>query len=85
MFEAIRVDETIRRLINDGGDEAIIARHAFLHSPNLGSAARQLVREAYDFETNPETQVDIREWAKTVRIEYNLGVSETSETPEPSR
>ncbi len=46
MFEAVRVDETIRRLINDNGDEAIIARHAFLNAPNLGSAARELVRTA---------------------------------------
>src|SRR3546814_19313872 len=39
----IRVDDTIRRLINDGGDEALIARHAFLHSRTLGAAARALV------------------------------------------
>ena len=45
VFEAIRIDDTIRRLINDGGDEAIIARHAFLHTPSLGAAARQLVRD----------------------------------------
>ncbi len=45
VFEAIRVDETIRKLINDGGDEARIAAHAFLKKPNLGSAARSLVRE----------------------------------------
>jgi general secretion pathway protein E len=45
VYEAIRIDETVRRLINDGGDEALIARHAFLHAPTLGSAARQLVRD----------------------------------------
>jgi general secretion pathway protein E len=45
VFEAVRVDETIRRLINDGGDESLIARHAFLNAPNLGSAARALVRD----------------------------------------
>jgi len=56
VFEAIRVDETIRRLINDGGDEAIIARHAFLHAPNLGAAARQLVREGL---TTPEEAVRV--------------------------
>jgi general secretion pathway protein E len=56
VFEAIRVDETIRRLINDGGDEAIIARHAFLHAQNLGSAARQLVREGL---TTPEEAVRV--------------------------
>jgi general secretion pathway protein E len=45
VFEAILPDAALRRLINDGGDGAIIARHAFLNAPNLGSAARTLVRE----------------------------------------
>jgi general secretion pathway protein E len=45
VFEAVRVDETIRRLINAGGDEAAIADHAFRNAPTLGSAARVLVRE----------------------------------------
>jgi general secretion pathway protein E len=44
VFEAIHADAALRRLINDGGDGAIIARHAFLNAPNLGSAARALVR-----------------------------------------
>jgi len=56
VFEAIRIDDTIRRLINDGGDESIIARHAFINSPNLGSAARKLVREGL---TTPEEAVRI--------------------------
>ncbi|QHL91881.1 type II secretion system protein GspE [Sphingomonas changnyeongensis] len=56
VFEAVRVDETIRRLINDGGDEAIIARHAFLNAPNLGAAARALVRTG---ETTAEEAVRI--------------------------
>lgn len=56
VFEAIRIDDTIRRLINDGGDESIIARHAFLHSHNLGAAARQLVRDGM---TTPEEAVRI--------------------------
>lgn len=56
VFEAVRVDETIRRLINDGGDEAIIARHAFLNAPNLGAAARALVRAG---ETTAEEAVRI--------------------------
>jgi general secretion pathway protein E len=43
VFEAIRVDDTIRRMINEGGDESLIARHAFLNAPNLVSAARALV------------------------------------------
>ncbi len=56
VFEAIRVDDTIRRLINDGGDEAIIARHAFINAANLGSAARAMVREGL---TTPEEAVRI--------------------------
>jgi general secretion pathway protein E len=56
VFEAIRIDDTIRRLINDGGDEAIIARHAFIDAANLGSAARALVR---DGATTPEEAVRI--------------------------
>ena len=56
VFEAVRVDETIRRLINDGGDEAIIARHAFLHAPTLGASARALVRAG---ETTPEEAIRI--------------------------
>lgn len=55
-FEAIHVDAALRRLINDNGDGAIIARHAFLNSPNLGSAARALVREGV---TTPEEAVRI--------------------------
>ncbi|MCA1748696.1 MAG: type II secretion system ATPase GspE [Sphingomonadales bacterium] len=56
VFEAIRVDDTIRRAINDGGDETIIARHAFLNQANLSSAARALVRAG---ETTPEEAIRI--------------------------
>ncbi|MBY0520189.1 MAG: type II secretion system protein GspE, partial [Sphingomonas sp.] len=56
VFEAIRIDDTIRRLINDGGDEAIIARHAFINAPTLGSAARQMVRDGL---TTPEEAVRV--------------------------
>ncbi|SDA28800.1 GspE/PulE family protein [Sphingomonas sp. NFR15] len=56
VFEAVRIDETLRRLINDGGDESLIARHAFLHAQNLGAAARQLVREG---KTTPEEAVRV--------------------------
>lgn len=45
VFEIIRIDDDIRAMINAGGDESQIARHAFLHAPNLGAAARALVRE----------------------------------------
>ena len=56
VFESIRGDGTIRRLVNDGGDAAIIARHAFISTPNLGSAARALARTAV---TTPEEAVRI--------------------------
>jgi general secretion pathway protein E len=56
VFESIRGDTTIRRLINDGGDAAILARHAFVSTPNLGSAARALARTGV---TTPEEAVRI--------------------------
>ena len=43
VFEAVRVDETIRRLINDSGDEGAIAAHAFRNAPTLASSAKDLV------------------------------------------
>ena len=43
LFEAVRVDETVRRLVNAGGDEAAIAGHAFRGAPTLAGAARSLV------------------------------------------
>jgi general secretion pathway protein E len=45
LFEAVKVDDAIRRMINAGGDEVEIAAHAFRNAPGLGSAARQLVRD----------------------------------------
>lgn len=56
VFEAIHADPAMRRLINDGGDEAILARHAYVRAPNLGSAARGLVREGV---TTPDEAVRI--------------------------
>lgn len=56
VFEVVRFDAALRRLVNDGGDEAIIARHAFVNAPNLGSAARALVREGV---TTPEEAVRV--------------------------
>lgn len=43
VFEAVRIDATIRKLINEGADEAVIAHHAFANSANIGMAARELV------------------------------------------
>lgn len=45
IFEAVRVDETIRKLIAEGGDESRIASLAFLKQPDLASAARKLVKQ----------------------------------------
>ncbi|WP_417596147.1 GspE/PulE family protein [Parasphingorhabdus sp.] len=45
VFEAIRIDDTIRKLVNDGGDESRIAAHAFLQNRSLASSARQMVRD----------------------------------------
>jgi len=45
VFEAVRVDDTIRRLINDGGDEDAITRHAFATNATLAIAARDLVEQ----------------------------------------
>lgn len=56
VFEAIQVDDMVRRLINDGGDEASIARHAFARSPTLSSAVRALVSSG---ETTAEEAVRI--------------------------
>ena len=43
VFEAIRIDENIRRLINDGGDEVTMAKYAFADAPSLNAAARDIV------------------------------------------
>ncbi|WP_293989369.1 ATPase, T2SS/T4P/T4SS family [Sphingomonas sp.] len=56
VFEAVRIDETIRRLINDGADETAIAKHAFTKSSDLAAAARQLVRDGL---TTPEEAVRV--------------------------
>jgi general secretion pathway protein E len=44
VFEAVRVDDSIRRMINDGTEETAIAAHAFARTPNLSQAAQTLVR-----------------------------------------
>ena len=45
LFEAIRVDSTVRRMIGEGADESALAAHAFATSPNLARAARALVEQ----------------------------------------
>ena len=56
VFEAIRVDETVRRLINDGGDEQAIAAHAFARGDTLANAARRMVEEGV---TTPEEAIRV--------------------------
>lgn len=45
VFEAIRIDDTIRKIINDGADESRIASIAFLNNKSLASSARNMVRK----------------------------------------
>lgn len=56
VFEAARIDSTMRRMINEGADEAAMARHAFARAPNLSSAARELVLAG---ETTPEEAIRV--------------------------
>ncbi|ATY30798.1 ATPase, T2SS/T4P/T4SS family [Sphingomonas psychrotolerans] len=45
IFEGFEVDAAMRRLIYDGADAPLLARHAFLSAANFASAARALARE----------------------------------------
>lgn len=45
LFEVIAVDMAMRRLVSGGGDEAVIASHAFRDRPNLAGAARAALRD----------------------------------------
>jgi general secretion pathway protein E len=56
LFEAARVDDEIRRLINGGADEVAIEAYAFRGSDTLTMAARALVREGV---TSPEEAVRV--------------------------
>jgi general secretion pathway protein E len=56
VFEAVRIDPTVRKMINEGAEEAAIARHAFRHAPNLSAAARELVLKG---ETTPEEAIRV--------------------------
>jgi general secretion pathway protein E len=56
VFEAIRVDETIRRLINEGADEDAMVAHAFARGDTLAMAARRLVEQGI---TTPEEAIRV--------------------------
>ncbi len=45
VFETVAVDAPLRRLLVEGADATIIARHAFLMSPSLAGSARVLLRQ----------------------------------------
>jgi len=45
VFEMLRVDDAVRRLIHGDADEARIAEHAFADSPNLLRSVRVLVKD----------------------------------------
>lgn len=55
IFEGVEIDPAMRRLIYDGADAPLLARHAFLSAPNFASAARALAREGA---LAPEDAVD---------------------------
>jgi general secretion pathway protein E len=56
LFEAARVDDEIRRLINAGADESAIAAYAFRSSDTLTAAVRALVAAGV---TSPEEAVRV--------------------------
>jgi len=56
VFELIRIDDRIRAIINDNGDEAAITRIAFADVDTLASSARRLVQEG---KTSPEEALRI--------------------------
>ncbi|MEQ1510379.1 MAG: ATPase, T2SS/T4P/T4SS family [Sphingopyxis sp.] len=43
VFEAIRIDDRLRAMINDGADEVAIEAHGFAHAPTLAASVRALV------------------------------------------
>jgi general secretion pathway protein E len=43
VFEAVRIDDTVRRLINNGDDEEAMADYVFAAAPSLNAAARDIV------------------------------------------
>ncbi|CAM4098494.1 Type II secretion system protein E [Novosphingobium lubricantis] len=51
VYEAVRVDDTIRQMIHDNADEAAMARHAFADAPTLAKAVRRMVKDGV---TSPE-------------------------------
>ncbi|MFL9842058.1 hypothetical protein ABS767_13880 [Sphingomonas sp. ST-64] len=45
LFETVAIDNDLRRLLVEGGDATMLARHAFMHCPTLAASARGMARE----------------------------------------
>jgi len=56
VFEAIRIDDTVRAMINAGAGEADIAAHVFAAVPDMAQSVRELVR---DGQTSAEEAIRI--------------------------
>jgi general secretion pathway protein E len=56
VFEAARIDDSVRAFIGSGADEATIANHVFANNADLTAAARQMVLNG---DTTPEEAVRI--------------------------
>jgi general secretion pathway protein E len=56
LFEAVRIDDEVRRLINSGAEETAVSAHVFRDADTLTQAARRLVREGV---TSPEEAVRV--------------------------
>jgi general secretion pathway protein E len=56
LFEAVRVDDEVRRMVNSGAEETAISAHVFRHGETLGAAARALVQGGV---TSPEEAVRV--------------------------
>ncbi|MEG8030504.1 ATPase, T2SS/T4P/T4SS family [Sphingomonas aurantiaca] len=70
VFEAVRIDDTIRRLINTDGHESEIVAHAFAKSPNLAQSARDLVLAG---QTTAEEAVRVSRRDTTEVVEETAG------------
>ncbi len=71
LFESVVVDPGLRRLLAEGGDVAILARHAFVRAPTLAASARALAREG-------RITVDT-----AIRIARAAGAGSVTSTPHP--
>lgn len=71
LFESVVIDPGLRRLLAEGGDVAILARHAFVRAPTLAASARALARDG-------RITVDA-----AIRIARAAGAGSATATPHP--